>query len=87
MNNGLIAILAVSLLPAAACDRTVGPAVEAPDAAEQEEVVWLAVDPHGKQDPAQRTNHVVEAVKSLTDGRDVATAETKPYGCSVKYKS
>lgn len=36
-----------------------------------------------KEDPR---NYVAEAVNSLLKGSAVATAETKPYGCSVKYK-
>lgn len=42
-------------------------------------------DPHGKLDAKERKNYVVEAVKSLAAGKEVADAETKPYGCSVKY--
>ena len=44
-------------------------------------------DPHGKKDPAERTNFVVEAVTALSAGKDVPKPQTKPYGCSVKYDS
>jgi hypothetical protein len=30
---------------------------------------------------------VAEAVTSLLNGSTVATSKTKPYGCTVKYKS
>ena len=40
-------------------------------------------DPRGKSDaPA---NYVAAAVTSIRAGEAVAQAETKPYGCSVKY--
>ena len=32
-----------------------------------------------------KTNHVMEALEAVVAGRPVATAETRPYGCSVKY--
>jgi peroxiredoxin len=32
-------------------------------------------------------NYVAEAVTSLLNGSTVATSKTKPYGCTVKYKS
>ena len=32
------------------------------------------------------TNHVAEALDALLAGEEIATPETKPYGCSVKYK-
>lgn len=32
------------------------------------------------------TNYVAAALDSLLAGEEVATAETKPYGCSIKYK-
>lgn len=44
-------------------------------------------NPNGKLDAKDQKNYVVEAVKSLTAGTDVVDAETKPYGCSVKYGS
>ena len=31
-------------------------------------------------------NHVADALDALLAGKDVSTKETKPYGCSVKYK-
>ena len=44
-------------------------------------------DPHGKLEAAQKKNYVIEAVKALTGGKEIADPETKPYGCSVKYAS
>jgi len=42
-------------------------------------------DPRGsKGDDA--TNHVAAALDEVLAGQSVSTAETKPYGCSVKYK-
>lgn len=32
-------------------------------------------------------NYVEQALEAMMKGEAVATAETKPYGCSVKYKS
>ena len=37
-------------------------------------------------DDAGVRNYVEEAVTALLEGSTVATAKTKPYGCSVKYK-
>jgi peroxiredoxin len=36
-------------------------------------------------DPRQARNYVREAVEKLQTGEKVTVAETKPYGCSVKY--
>lgn len=44
-------------------------------------------DPHGKKEKGERVNYVVEAVEAIAAGKDVATPETKAYGCSVKYDS
>lgn len=44
-------------------------------------------DPHGKKKVEERTNHVIEAVTAIAEGKDVPTPTTKPYGCSVKYDS
>lgn len=44
-------------------------------------------DPHGKMDAKERKNYVIEAVGALNEGKEVADAQTKPYGCSVKYGS
>ncbi len=33
------------------------------------------------------TNYVLAALKSMTDGTEIAHPRTKPYGCSVKYGS
>ena len=41
-------------------------------------------DQRGTKD--NRTNYVVNAVKQIIAGETVAPAETKPYGCSVKYE-
>lgn len=38
-------------------------------------------------DIPKATNHVKQAVADLVAGRPVATAVTRPYGCSIKYKS
>jgi len=32
------------------------------------------------------TNYVDEALNELTSGKKITTQETKPYGCTVKYK-
>jgi peroxiredoxin len=32
-----------------------------------------------------KTNHVMEALEAVAAGKTVTTAETRPYGCSVKY--
>lgn len=45
-----------------------------------------AIDNDEKGDNAKATNYVEQAVDSLLAGSAVATAETKSYGCSVKYK-
>lgn len=41
-------------------------------------------DPRGSRDDA--TNYAVNAVKLILAGETVEPAETKPYGCNVKYK-
>lgn len=41
-------------------------------------------DKHGDKEDAR--NYVAEAVTSLLEGSTVAVGETKPFGCSVKYK-
>lgn len=43
-------------------------------------------DPRGTNKPSKRVNYVDNALSELVDGRNVSAAETKPYGCSVKYK-
>ncbi len=40
-------------------------------------------DPHG--DKSDRINYVEKALTELTSGTAVSTAQTKAYGCSVKY--
>ena len=42
-------------------------------------------DPRGDKSAKEKQNYVREAVDALLAGKKVATAETKPYGCSVKY--
>jgi len=42
-------------------------------------------DPYGDKESGVR-NYVEEAVSALLKGSTVATATTKPFGCSVKYK-
>ena len=42
-------------------------------------------DPRGSKGEAA-VNHVAVALDSLLAGKSVEVAETKPYGCSVKYK-
>ncbi len=42
-------------------------------------------DPYGNKDETR--NYVQEAITALLTGSTVATTSTKPYGCSVKYKS
>jgi hypothetical protein len=42
-------------------------------------------DPRGnKGEPA--VNYVADALDEMLAGNAVTTAETKPYGCSVKYR-
>ena len=42
-------------------------------------------DPRGNKD-GPSTNYVSAALDEVLAGTAVTTAETKPYGCSVKYK-
>ena len=44
-------------------------------------------DPHGSNSPDQRTNYVDLALLNLSSGQAVEISESKPYGCSVKYKN
>ncbi|MEL7231619.1 MAG: thioredoxin family protein, partial [Pseudomonadota bacterium] len=49
-----------------------------------------AIDDNRSANPATvagAKNYVTAALADLDAGRPVATAETAPYGCSVKYKS
>jgi peroxiredoxin len=43
-------------------------------------------DPRGNMEAGARTNYVSQALNELATGKTVSTPETKPYGCSVKYK-
>lgn len=42
-------------------------------------------DPYG--DKPEPLNYVAEALKALKAGQPIKVSETKPYGCSVKYKA
>lgn len=39
-----------------------------------------------RKEGAERIDYVVTAITEASAGKPVATADTKPYGCSVKYK-
>ena len=43
-------------------------------------------DPRGKKAETERTGHVADALDQVLAGETVANAQTKSYGCSVKYK-
>jgi len=43
-------------------------------------------DPRGNMEAGARTNYVSNALNEVAAGQAVSTPETKPYGCSVKYK-
>lgn len=43
-------------------------------------------DPRGQKKPDARTNYVARALDEMLAGKPVSTLETKPYGCSVKYR-
>jgi peroxiredoxin len=42
-------------------------------------------DPHGEK-TNDRVNYVHQALDEILSGKPVSTPQTKPYGCSVKYK-
>ena len=44
-----------------------------------------AIDDNRSAQDLGQTNHVAQALAAVLAGKPVATAETKPYGCSVKY--
>ncbi len=44
-----------------------------------------AIDDDAAGENASPTNYVAQALDDVTAGKPVRTAETKPYGCSVKY--
>jgi peroxiredoxin len=46
---------------------------------------WGAIDDDRGGRKAGKTNYVDLALTALVNGESVAKAETKPYGCSVKY--
>jgi hypothetical protein len=43
-------------------------------------------DQQGVKPEAEKRNYVDEALTAIMDGKPVPVAETKPWGCSVKYK-
>lgn len=43
-------------------------------------------DPRGRKDVEERTNYVHAALTAMAAGEEVETAETEPYGCTVKYE-
>lgn len=43
-------------------------------------------DPRGNKKPEERTNYVDNALSEIASGKKVSVSESKPYGCSVKYK-
>jgi peroxiredoxin len=46
-----------------------------------------AIDSDSSGDEAQATNYVKQALDELLAGKAVTTPQSKPYGCSVKYRS
>jgi peroxiredoxin len=42
-------------------------------------------DPRGRKPEGETVNYVEKALTELLAGKDVSTAKTRPYGCSVKY--
>lgn len=48
---------------------------------------WGAIDDDNGPDKPGKTNYVAKALDEIIAGKPVTTAETKPYGCGVKYKS
>jgi len=47
----------------------------------------LTIGPEASGDPRQARNYVREAIEALLAGKSVPVKSTKPYGCSVKYRS
>lgn len=45
----------------------------------------IDADPLGRQRPKERTNYVAAALEAHAAGQPVDPANTKPYGCTVKY--
>lgn len=43
-------------------------------------------DKFGRKSSDKRTNYVIQAVRQLTDGKEISPNKTRPYGCSVKYE-
>ncbi len=48
-------------------------------------LAYMGAIDDGKPGSAGKTNYVAAALDSILKGETVATAETKPYGCGVKY--
>ena len=44
-----------------------------------------AIDSDNSADKLGETNYVLEFLNAMAAGKELPTAETKPYGCSVKY--
>jgi hypothetical protein len=44
-----------------------------------------AIDSDRSADKLGETNYVAAALKEMAAEKEVSTAETQPYGCSVKY--
>ena len=44
-----------------------------------------AIDDNRSADKLGETNYVAAALKEMAAGKKITTAETQPYGCSVKY--
>ena len=44
-------------------------------------------DPKGKGNAAERVNYIQTTVRDVLDGKTPQPAQTKPYGCTVKYQS
>lgn len=46
-----------------------------------------AIDDDPRGNKSEVTNYIAKALDELLASKEVSTSETKPYGCSVKYKS
>jgi len=44
-------------------------------------------DQPGSKDPKDRTVYIVDVLEALKAGEEVAVTNTRPYGCTVKYKN
>ena len=43
-------------------------------------------DPQDDKSPGDKVNYVQQALNEILSGKSVSTPQTKPYGCTVKYK-